>query len=117
MMRKICALDEIPAGGCKEFSLQHGEHELSCFLVHCEGQVTAYRNRCPHTGAPLNWNPDVFLNVDGTRIQCDIHGAQFRIDDGHCLYGPCVGRALEPVAVVVRDGEIWVQQEDIPLVP
>lgn len=113
-MRKICSLDEIPASACKEFRLQDGGQERACFLVHHEGRVRAYRNSCPHTGAPLNWNPDVFLNVEGSLIQCDIHGAQFRIDDGQCLYGPCAGRALEPVAVTEREGGIWLLQEDIP---
>ena len=107
-MRKLCSLAELPASGCKEFRLEVDGVELPCFLVRHQGLVRAYRNRCPHTGAPLNWNPDVFLNLEGTHIQCDIHNAQFRIDDGLCLLGPCVGRALEPVTVLERDGEIWL---------
>lgn len=116
-MRKICSVAEIPASGCMEFSLQGNGRDIPCFLLRHEGRLVAYRNRCPHTGAPLNWNPNVFLNVEGTFIQCDIHGAQFRIDDGHCLYGPCTGCALEPVPVLEREGAIWLPQEDIPVAP
>lgn len=116
-MKRICAVDEIPASGCVEFTLDGAGRALPCFLVRHEGTLAAYRNRCPHTGAPLNWNPNLFLNIEGTRIQCDIHGAQFRIGDGHCLFGPCVGRALEPVKVLEKGGEVWACQEDVPEVP
>ena len=117
MMQKICNLDEFPASGCVEFTL-HGEgRDFPCFLVRHEGGLSAYRNCCPHTGAPLNWNPNVFLNVEGTLIQCAIHGAQFRINDGHCLYGPCAGQSLDPVSVVMNEGEVWALQEDVPKVP
>ena len=113
-MKKICSIDELPASGCKEFDLQNSGRDIPCFLVYREGKVAAYRNCCPHTGAPLNWNPNVFLNPEGTFIQCDLHGAQFRVDDGHCLYGPCAGDALEAVTVVVKEGKIWAHVEDVP---
>ena len=116
-MRKICSLEDIPASGCMEFILSGREGEISCFLVHHDGRLAAYRNRCPHTGAPLNWSPNVFLNLEQTHIQCDMHGAQFCIEDGHCLYGPCTGHALEPVDVVEKEGEVWLLAEYLPKVP
>lgn len=114
MMKKICSLDAIPASGCIEFELGINGRDISCFLVYREGIATAYRNRCPHTGAPLNWNPNVFLNPEGTHIQCDLHGAQFRVEDGHCLYGPCAEDNLEAVTVVIREGEIWACEKTCP---
>lgn len=112
-MRRICAIADIPDTGCKEFALQPGG-ETDCFLVYHNGSVRAYRNRCPHTGAPLNWQPDVFLDYKKETIQCDLHGAQFHIDDGACLYGPCRGHGLQPVTVIIKDDGVWLCDEDVP---
>lgn len=112
-MRRLCAVSEIPASGCKEFALQPGA-EADCFLVYHHGAVRAYRNRCPHTGAPLNWQPGVFLDYRGETIQCDLHGAQFRIEDGACLYGPCRGQGLQSVTVCIRDEVVWLCGEELP---
>jgi nitrite reductase/ring-hydroxylating ferredoxin subunit len=68
------------------------------FAVRHAGQTRIWRNACPHTGAPLNWLPDVFLSLDGKHIQCSLHGALFEPDTGRCIYGPCLGRHLEPIA-------------------
>ena len=67
---------------------------LDGFLVRHGGRVLAYVDSCPHTGAPLNWEPDRFLDIDQRYIQCATHGALFRIDDGLCVQGPCAGQSL-----------------------
>ena len=59
---------------------------------------------CDHAspaGTPLDWVPDRFMNADGSRLMCHTHGALFRIEDGHCIAGPCAGDALRPLAVEV----------------
>lgn len=111
-MRRICAVADIPPGGSKAFALQPGA-EADCFLLYRDGAVWAYRNQCPHTGAPLNWQPDQFLDLKGETIQCDLHGAQFRIEDGSCLYGPCRGQALQPVVVQLAEGAVWLCGEGV----
>ena len=63
-----------------------------------------YRNRCPHTGAPMEWEPDQFLDYTGTLIQCGIHGALFRIEDGYCVSGPCARQSLQRIPVTEREG-------------
>ena len=70
-----------------------------------------YRNRCPHTGAPMEWEPDRFLDISGTLIQCGIHGALFRIEDGYCLSGPCAQQSLQAVALIERDGWLLVDMD------
>jgi len=112
-VRRLCGVNEIPSSGCLEFSLHQGT-EVDSFLVYREGEVRAYRNRCPHTGAPLNWTPDVFLDYQGKTIQCDLHGAQFRIEDGTCLYGPCRGQGLQTIAVTIQEDGVWLCTEDVP---
>jgi len=75
-------------------------------------RVYAYRNRCPHTGAPLDWQPDQFLDLEQMFIQCAFHGALFRIADGYCVRGPCAGQSLEAVSVRIDDGLVVLGKAD-----
>jgi len=76
-------------------------------------ELHAYENHCPHTGAPLNWTPDQFLTKEGLYIQCSIHGAMFKIQDGECFAGPCSGRFLKKIRVVEKSGIAYVALLDI----
>jgi nitrite reductase/ring-hydroxylating ferredoxin subunit len=108
--RRLCRESKLGEGACREFSLKiksaGSTTVFRLFLVRKRGQVYAYRNRCPHTGVTLNWQPDQFLDMDGVMIQCATHGALFRISDGYCLQGPCAGQSLEAVAIEIIDDEI-----------
>lgn len=105
--RDLCALQELADPGSRGFELDCGtEQKLRLFVVRKDGVLAAYRNSCPHTGAPLEWLPDQFLDMDNSFIQCAIHGALFRPEDGYCLRGPCVGASLERLDLVVVDGRV-----------
>ena len=107
--RDLCALSEIGDPGSRGFEFDEGEPSpLRLFVVHKDGLLATYRNRCPHTGAPLEWLPDQFLDIDNSFIQCAIHGALFRPEDGYCLRGPCVGQSLESLELEVIDGRLLV---------
>lgn len=101
----LCRFEELADPGSRGFSLpRDGAEPLELFVVRRGDAVYAYRNRCPHTGAPLEWQPDQFLDFDGHYIQCALHGALFGIADGRCLRGPCAGDRLVALPVGVRDG-------------
>lgn len=102
---KICALDELEEGTARTFCI-HERQEV--FIVRQGGHVHGYYNRCPHTGAPLNWLPDQFLDTSGTYIQCSGHDALFRIEDGLCVSGPCHGQSLSPVNLMVASGQLSI---------
>lgn len=99
--RVLCRLEEIPDGTGKGFELGGGEEPLEIFVVREGSRVFAYRNVCPHTGSPLDWQPDDFMSEDGCHIMCHTHGALFEIADGFCVAGPCAGDQLRPVAIDV----------------
>lgn len=111
MAEVICRLDELEDRQCREFTFRQGEKEVEAFVLRMGDEVVAYRNNCPHTGAPLNWNPDDFLSLNRDLIECAIHGALFRLDDGLCLHGPCNGRSLRAVPISVEAGVISIKQE------
>lgn len=100
--RPLCALGDLDDPGSGGFEIQTPEGPADCLLVRRGGEVFAYRNRCPHTGAPLDWSPGRFLDHSGELIQCALHGALFLIATGECVRGPCVGAHLERVAVTVE---------------
>jgi len=106
-MRRLCSLADLPIGGTLAFDAAEGA-VYGLFAVHgAEGPVV-YVNACPHLGVPLDWLPGRFLSQDGTKIVCATHGAEFRIDNGQCLRGPCRGEALTLVPSTVIDGTLMV---------
>ena len=102
----ICRLDELADRQCREFEWHYKGEVVPAFLLRLGGQVVAYRNHCPHTGAPLNWTPDQFLNYEQEFIQCSIHGALFRLEDGYCLHGPCNGQSLQAIELEIEAGVV-----------
>jgi nitrite reductase/ring-hydroxylating ferredoxin subunit len=109
-MRPLCRLEEIPDGGAKGFGPAPGGF-TGLFALRRGQSVRVYVNACPHLGVPLDWTPDRFLSADGRRIICATHGAEFRIDDGLCLRGPCLGDRLEAVMIEVREGVVFVPED------
>ncbi len=105
---RLCRLDEIPDGEARGFELGEGTDRLDLFVLRRGRQVVAYLNECPHAGTPLDLLPDQFLSRDRRHFQCHTHGAQFRLDDGMCIAGPCLGRALTPIAVRVDQGDLVI---------
>src|SRR5690606_15269320 len=75
-----------------------------------DGAPRAYLNRCRHLPIPLDAGSRVFLDVLGTHLVCGTHGARYRLRDGLCVEGPCVGLALEALTVTTEDGWIVVEE-------
>jgi nitrite reductase/ring-hydroxylating ferredoxin subunit len=109
-LRVLCRIADIPDGGAKGFGPSPGGF-TGLFAVRCGAAVTVYVNSCPHVGIPLDWTPDRFLSGDGERIVCAMHGAEFRVTDGACIAGPCLGEGLERVAAEIRDGVVLVAED------
>ena len=108
----ICAADSIEPGGVKSFSLSRitetGEQRpFSIFIVRSGAEnYLGYVNSCPHEGTWLNFGAGGFFSRDRAFLRCGRHGANFDIDSGLCVDGPCQGESLQPVALAVIDGEI-----------
>lgn len=105
----ICALDDIEDGDSAGGKAVINGRERPLVLVRKGDDVFAYVNSCPHIGAPLEIRPGHFLTLDKSHINCINHGAQFRIEDGYCVLGPCVGMSLKPVDAVIEDGKVYVR--------
>jgi nitrite reductase/ring-hydroxylating ferredoxin subunit len=85
--------------------------KLDLFVVNSEAGVRAFENWCPHAGGPLNLFPDMFIAPDRQHIICTRHAARFRLGDGLCVHGPCVGRALHEVPVEIGPDGVTVSEQ------
>lgn len=108
---KICELTDISPGSARGVELDN-DAEIIIVRVSSE-EIVAYVNRCPHTGASLNWQPDQFLDHTGKYIQCSNHDALFRIEDGVCIAGPCIGQSLSPFRFEIRDGMVFLAADQL----
>ncbi len=106
--RALCAPADIPPGATAGFPAAEGAPHGLFAVHHFRDGILFYVNACPHLGVPLDWLPGQFLSLDGTRIVCATHGAEFRISDGYCLKGPCRGERLTKVPSNVVDNMIMV---------
>lgn len=105
---RLCPLTQIPDGDSAGFQVSDNGMRHDLIVVRNGRSIFVYRNSCPHIGAPLDFAPGRFLSLDKTHILCSTHGAMFRIEDGYCVSGPCLGDSLEPVAVTIEDDAVFI---------
>jgi nitrite reductase/ring-hydroxylating ferredoxin subunit len=112
---RLCHASELPEGAARGFDpAERGRDTL--FVVRRNG-LHAYRNACPHwSDTSMAWRKDAFLNADASRIVCAAHGAQFEIETGMCVLGPCLGQALARVALV-ESADGWLTVDPNALEP
>lgn len=90
----LAAVDDIPSGGGLVLD------DAKVVLTKADdGTVRAFSSICTHQGCPV-------ADVAGGRIICPCHGSQFEADTGEVAEGPA-SRPLPPVAVALRDGEVF----------
>ena len=107
----LCRVDEIaPDLGTARFTWFEWDGPERVVIIRRHGDLYAYINRCPHALAHLDHPPGDFFSLDRRHIQCSFHGARFRIDDGHCITGPCKGRSLRRFPIKIEDGVIRVAE-------
>ena len=106
----LCREDELAEGESRGFDPWNEGHD-TVLLVRYRGSVRGWRDACPHHGGtPMAWRKDAYLNYDRNRIVCAAHGAQFDIESGACVLGPCLGQSLQRVGLAMReDGKIYIR--------
>lgn len=110
-MQILCPFDELPENGAKGFRISAQSLAADILVARRDGRIYGYRNVCPHRHTTLDWLPDQFMDPECRYLQCATHGALFRVEDGHCVAGPCAGKRLAPVTVTVHDGQVLLLDE------
>ncbi|WP_199424471.1 Rieske (2Fe-2S) protein [Actinotalea solisilvae] len=91
----LVALADVPVGGAVTATTSGGDAVL--VTQPTEGTVRCFSSVCTHQGCAVSPG-------EGT-LACPCHGSVFDLDTGEPLEGPAP-RALDTVAVEVRDGQV-----------
>jgi 3-phenylpropionate/trans-cinnamate dioxygenase ferredoxin subunit len=94
----VAALDALEPGAAMRVEVA----DIPVCLVRVDDEVFAVHDICTHALESLSggW-------VEGDRIECPRHGAQFSVRSGEALTPPA-SRAVPTFPVEVRDGRIFV---------
>jgi naringenin degradation protein FdeD len=94
---ELCRLDDLADGEARGFNVPGLASKV--IVVRRGGRIHGYLDSCPHyrPGTPMAWKTHAYLNGEGTRLACHSHGAQFDIETGECVIGPCLGQSLTRV--------------------
>jgi nitrite reductase/ring-hydroxylating ferredoxin subunit len=108
-LKLIARVGELAHGGSKKFKFRRGEFESEALLINYQGALFAYVNRCPHIGISLDWVDNQFFTLDQRYLMCANHGAVFEPPTGECVWGPCVGAALQRVELEIEGGKVFAR--------
>jgi nitrite reductase/ring-hydroxylating ferredoxin subunit len=95
---EIAPLDELPEG--ERLFVQIGMEPIVLFNI--AGQIFAIADRCSHDDGPLGEG-----ELEGYRIICPRHGAEFDVRNGKVLQMPAVAD-IPAYPVKVIEGKIYV---------
>lgn len=106
---RLCKISDLPEGSSAAFAFDQPDgSRRGVMVIHKYARVHVYENSCPHIGMPLDFTPGKFLDKSGELIICSNHGALFRIDDGHCISGPCAGKTLTGIPYRIFNGYLYI---------
>lgn len=105
----LARLDALPDPGALVVT-PDADEPFATILVTRKGEmISAFRNKCPHAGYPLQHSSGRVIVQEGRYMVCAAHGASFGLISGECAGGPCNnGDTLERIAIVVRDGIVSI---------
>ncbi|MFO1352193.1 MAG: Rieske 2Fe-2S domain-containing protein [Gammaproteobacteria bacterium] len=99
---------DFPEGRIVECVFGAGREPFRIIVLRKGDSVHGFINRCPHFQLPLNLEPGRFLMWDDDEVMCIHHSATFRLSDGYCTGGPCLGMRLDPFPLELIDGRVVV---------
>ncbi len=107
----VCATYEVDDGDARGFVLARLDEDGTSrrwpiLVTRKANSFHGFENACPHEGTRLDTIPGEFLDRDGTFLTCGKHGARFDLESGQCVTGPCQGKALTPITLLIDDGDV-----------
>ncbi len=78
--------------------------DVGCWLNYCQHLTHIKLDK--GSGAPIR----------NGELVCANHGAYFEPDSGRCTFGPCEGAYLTDLEVTVRDGDVYLTDDDYEFV-
>lgn len=115
--RLICASDALVDGGNGVRFEVPDMHKVGAggtapaFVIRYKGRVYGYLNRCGHIPVELDWQHGEFFDYSGVYLICGTHGALYAPETGRCMGGRCNRKGLQALAVVEREGSVYLIEE------
>ena len=111
----ICNVEELPEG---THLVKQITERMSVGVYNIDGSLVAFRNHCPHAGAPVcegtvsgailcDENFERHLAHDGKILKCPWHAWEFLLPEGVTLTKPVYRLIKHPV--VIEEGQIFVE--------
>lgn len=111
----VCDVAGLPVGGRVIVAL---EDKVSVGVFNVAGQIVAFRNECPHAGAPIcvgtlgdaviSSRPgERHLEHEGCILKCPWHAWEFKLPEGVTLTQPPF--RLRSYPVVIEDGQVFIE--------
>jgi len=110
---KIASENDLVDGETKPFNFERDGKRIDAFLARFEGGFYAYENVCRHLPVSLDYDDGQFFNREKNFLVCRTHGALYHPTNGKCVVGPCGGESLFPIAIAVKDGEVWLAEPGV----
>lgn len=116
----VCDLKDLPEGS---HVVRQITDRMSVGVYNVDGRIVAFRNHCPHAGAPVcegkvggailcDKNFERHLAHEGKILRCPWHAWEFLLPEGITLTKPAFRLLSHPV--VIEDGQIFVQLAPSP---
>lgn len=107
----VCRTIEIDDGQASGFVLMRVDEDREAkpwpiIITRKANQFFGFENACPHQGTRLDVRLGQLMDEEENFLECGQHQAKFDLDTGHCFIGPCQGKALTAVPLVIDDGDI-----------
>ena len=112
----VCDLSDLPLGGRVIAAI---EGDVSVGVFNIGGEIVAFRNECPHAGAPIcvgtlgaavvsSGFGERHLEHEGCILKCPWHAWEFKLPEGVTLTQPTF--RLRRYPVVVENGKVFLER-------
>jgi nitrite reductase/ring-hydroxylating ferredoxin subunit len=117
---RLTAVETVRERGSWAFTAREGDEDREVFLVPCadepegseEQPVRAWINRCTHEDQRLH-REEVGAVTRGGSVVCPKHGSAFDACEGSCDNGEAAGTTLRSIDIDVRDGAVFLTDDDL----
>jgi nitrite reductase/ring-hydroxylating ferredoxin subunit len=114
---RLTTVETVRERGSWAFTAREGDADREVFLVPCaDGSadlpVRAWINRCTHEDQRL-YREEVGAVTRGESVVCPKHGSAFDACEGSCDNGEAAGTTLRSIDIDVRDGAVFLTDEDL----
>jgi nitrite reductase/ring-hydroxylating ferredoxin subunit len=106
---ELARLDALPDPGAIVVRVAADDAWGAVILTRKGDTVSAFRNKCPHAGYPLQHVSGRVIVQEGRFLVCSAHGASYALDSGACAGGPCNGEGLQRIDIVVHAGKVMTR--------